>query len=197
MSAQPQPRDRAGKFQGDRFDIERLPAVSTHAASRLLRDPRNSLILVWAGAPDVAEFVATVDVVPGGRDFIRFTALGVEPGSVRVIRQRVPGGGQRLMWLCPVCITTRARLLFVGLKHDASGLIVGCRTCLGVQFMSRGGSKIRKALTRHLAGIEPKAPIPRNLCLPTMITSDRKTLRRFRNLVITEAPDGVPSGIVS
>jgi hypothetical protein len=193
-----QPRDQAGRFDGaERFNVEDLPMIPAPAAFLLFRAPQRPLALVWADQTGrVAEYAAVLDVVPGVRDLVRISALGAQPVCARVIRYRIAHGCQRPLWLCPAC-TRRARYLFIGFRPNTETLIVGCRICLALRHRAQGGARTPKALLRTLAGLEPDVPLPRDLRIPTLMSSHRKDLRRFKNLAVVDAPDGSPSGVIS
>lgn len=192
----PQPRDRAGRFDGERLDLERVPTIPANIVWALLREPR-TVVLVWVGATaNVAEYVVTADLIPGRAGCVSLTALGAPASSARFIRQPLPTGAHRLVWLCPSC-GSRTRYLYpAGWRYDALTFTIGCRRCLNLRYQVQGGANAKKALTRRLVGVAPGYPLPRGPLVPTAITSDPNELRRFRNISVAEAPSGVTSGSV-
>jgi len=197
IGTQPQPRDRYGRFDGCRVDLEHVPVIPASTVRILLRNPHRSLVLVWSGgAANVAEYVVMLDTVLGIHDTVRIAALAAQPVSVRFIRQPCPKGAVRLAWRCPACDRRTPHLFVAGLRDDALTLGIACRICSGLRYAVQGGLIIRKRLTRALAGVEPDRPLPRSLLVPHVITSDPKALQRFKNLSVAEAPDGVPAGLV-
>lgn len=198
MSAQVQPRDRRGQFVGERLDLECVPLVPATAMRMLLRNPRRTLVLIWAGdAANRAEYVVTLDAVPGIHDTIRIAALAAHPVTVRFVRQACPKGAVRLVWRCPACGRCTPHLFVAGFRDDGLRFGIACRICSGLRHWVQGGSVIRKRLTRTLAGLEPDRPLPRSPLVPHVITSDLRALKRFKNLSVAEAPDGAPSGVVN
>lgn len=194
-SATAQPRDSAGRFEGERLDLEAVPAILATTVGILLKDPGRTLVLAWGDlAARRAEYLVTVEVIPGCADFVRITAMGAPPTSARFIRHQWPDGSTRFYsWYCPEC-ATRVRSLFVaGVRTNALTFKIACRWCLHLRYMAQGGGNTRKVLIRTLAALPVEEPLPRGPLVPSIITSDPRELRRFRNLSVAV---GAVSGCV-
>jgi len=179
------PRDRSGRFNGERVNAEAVPAIPAFIARTLLMDPRRiPLVLLWVAPddPHTAEYVVGLAAHPQ-RNAVVIAGLGQPAVTASVVLANRRQGGTLCTWRCPnACGNTRSLFTF-GLRYGRPALSVGCMDCLRLTYGCQGGAQTPKTLLRRLIGVEPGTPLPRDLLIPDIITADpERDLKKFRNI---------------
>jgi hypothetical protein len=176
-------RDRRGRFEGVRYDLESVPRGRPYLVFWVARDGSLAyhLRLRQTQQPD---FVALDD--PVGRGL-----------KLRVERRSLPRrGGVALLYRCPSCWTPRRYLyglVLIGGEIKSDGFW-RCQQCAGLRFASQG--RYQKTFERQMMaaiaaeyGVSHyREPLPRHPWDPRAVSDPRMVVDEFPGQLVQRVP---------
>jgi hypothetical protein len=187
-------RDKDGRFEGERCDVEGVPRLPTFPARWALEDPRGRPYFVfWSGQGGSLAYRLRLRPEKCGS---AVTISDPEGRVLRVglVRRQLPRrGGVAILYRCPSCGTPRRYLYGLALidntlVHDG---LWRCRVCAGLTFASQGRYRNRWERLSFAAvyGETPaREPLPRHPWDPRAVSDPRMVVDEFPGQLVQRVP---------